>query len=44
MALPTAHPLDYSLTLSLKGMSYEIGTESLTQVIGQNDTQAIKIY
>jgi predicted ATPase len=42
IALPTANPLDYSLTLNLKGMSYEVGSESLTQVIGQNDTQRLK--
>jgi len=31
MARPASTPLSYSLTLNLKGMSYEIGSETLTQ-------------
>jgi predicted ATPase len=42
MAPPASTPLEYSLTLNFKGMSYEVGSETLTQNNPDNDTKPLK--
>jgi predicted ATPase len=42
MERPAETPLSYSLTLNLKGMSYEIGSETLTQKKTGDDAEPLK--